>query len=116
MQSLAPAYPLDQKLKQNKLRLSTRDLQLKVESKKLAPRFIGPFPIQQIINLRVPKAVRIHPTVHESRIKPISTSDNSARPSGDLRRQKGGISTIVSTGRERPEKRSWVNQLITQVH
>lgn len=62
--------------------LSTKYLKLKTPSKKLSPKYIGPFPITKIINpvaIRLalpPRLRRIHPVFHVSLIKPATGVQN----------------------------------------
>uniref|UniRef100_A0A3B5QEQ0 Integrase catalytic domain-containing protein n=1 Tax=Xiphophorus maculatus TaxID=8083 RepID=A0A3B5QEQ0_XIPMA len=70
----APTY-----LKEQKVWLSTKDLPLWIENRKLAPCFIGLFPIFKVVNpvavrLRLPRTLRVCLTFHVSRVKPVFTS------------------------------------------
>lgn len=69
--SQAPMYQVGQRLW-----LSTHDLLLWVESKKLAVRFKGPFAIEKIINqvvvrLKLLQSMQFNPTFHASKVKPV---------------------------------------------
>ncbi len=59
--------------------LSTKNIPLRVESRKLSQRFIGPFKIARKVNpvtyrLYLPKSLRINPTFHVSLLKPVVSS------------------------------------------
>lgn len=56
--------------------LSSKDLLLQTESRKLAPQFVGPFEVNQLINLAVVHlklraSLIIHLTFHVSLVKPV---------------------------------------------
>ncbi|KAL0183752.1 hypothetical protein M9458_019448, partial [Cirrhinus mrigala] len=116
--------------------LSTRDLRLRLPSKKLSPRYVGPFRIIRQITpvsfqLELPAEYRISPTFHVSLLKPagdpggvenleetvpqmppplIIDGEKAYRVNTLLnsRRRKGRLQYLVDWEGFGPEERSWV--------
>lgn len=94
--SPAPRYLVGQRVW-----LSTADLPLHLENRKLPPQFTGPFPITKVLNLvlvrlRLARSLRIHPTFPISTINPALHSNLVSPPRGHVADTNTGRSCLVA--------------------
>ena len=62
-----------------KVWLLAKDLPLPTLSRKLAPRYVGPYTIERVVNpsalrLQLPSSLKVHPVFHVSQVKPVAVS------------------------------------------
>ena len=116
-----------------KVWLLAHDLPLPTFSRKLAPRYVGLYVIEKVVNpaalrLLLPPSLKVHPVFHVSQVKPVATSALSppaptpppprSLESGDLVWEVSRILAVCRRGRGfqylvdwvgyGPEDRSWV--------
>ncbi|KAL0166015.1 hypothetical protein M9458_037859, partial [Cirrhinus mrigala] len=116
--------------------LSTRDIRLRLPSRKLNPRYIGPFPISRQINdvtyeLTLPEHYHIAPTFHVSLLKPFFnpllplSTEHAISPSPEVdtnktiyrvrqilvsRQRVDRLQYLIDWEGYGPEERSWVDR------
>ena len=81
----------------DKVLLSTKNLNFQtVGTRKFLPKFIGPFPVTQLVGdaavrLKLPHTYRMHPVFHVSLLKPYRQSEHTQTPPPPLRVDDMGI-------------------------